>query len=205
MKFNRWYIPIEKFLKPEQTIVEIGCGKGEFLSYLKEKKFKNLFGFDILNINKEFIKRIDVEKDIIPFKNESVDVVLMVEVIEHLINPYHILREIRRILKKEGVLIISTHNQVNILMRLLFLFGITNPTNDVSRQYDKGPNKHHMYGHLRTYSKKILIKVTAKEGFKKITNASWICLFGIFIRTPSFLTSLLSQHLLYVFKKNDEP
>ncbi len=58
--------------------------------------------------------------------------------------------------------------------------------------------------HLRTYSRRILLKVTAKEGFKPKVNSFWACLFGIFIHVPSFLTGLLSQHILYVFKLNDE-
>lgn len=46
----------------------------------------------------------------LPFKNESFDAVLCIELIEHLIDPNQCIKEIYRILKREGILIISTPN-----------------------------------------------------------------------------------------------
>jgi len=45
-----------------------------------------------------------------PFEDKSVDVVLSVDVIEHLENPWLHLREIKRILKPNGVAIVTTPN-----------------------------------------------------------------------------------------------
>lgn len=51
------------------------------------------------------------EEDIFPYRTESFDVVLYCEIIEHLLmNPVHTLKEIRRILKPGGLLVVTTPN-----------------------------------------------------------------------------------------------
>jgi SAM-dependent methyltransferase len=58
----------------------------------------------------------------LPFGNRSFDYVVILEVIEHLEDPYFILNEINRVLKLEGKLILSTPNIMNIKSRIRFLF-----------------------------------------------------------------------------------
>lgn len=45
----------------------------------------------------------------IELNNESLDVVLSTQVLEHVINPHHYLKEANRVLKSNGQLILSTH------------------------------------------------------------------------------------------------
>jgi SAM-dependent methyltransferase len=53
----------------------------------------------------------DVERDTFPFEDGSFDLVLCNEVIEHLgIDPFHMLSEINRVLRRGGQLILSTPN-----------------------------------------------------------------------------------------------
>ena len=55
--------------------------------------------------------------------SESIDVVLSNQVIEHIVKYEKYLSEIKRILKSDGLLILSTpnfHNPKNILLKLLF-------------------------------------------------------------------------------------
>jgi SAM-dependent methyltransferase len=69
--------------------------------------------------------RVDLERDNLPFRDESFDAVVFSEVLEHL-NPYyiyHTLSEIKRILKKNGVLILTTPNIASLFRRLKLLIG----------------------------------------------------------------------------------
>lgn len=50
-------------------------------------------------------RRIDLEADVLPQKDESIDTVLLFNVLEHIYNYPLVVSEIRRILKKDGVLI----------------------------------------------------------------------------------------------------
>ncbi|MBC8492896.1 MAG: class I SAM-dependent methyltransferase, partial [Chloroflexi bacterium] len=52
----------------------------------------------------------DASTQSIPFKDNYFDVVICLETIEHLENPQHCLNEVRRVLKKEGLFLVSIPN-----------------------------------------------------------------------------------------------
>ena len=56
-----------------------------------------------------------------PYPDNWADVILSVEVIEHLENPWHHLREAKRVLKPSGVLILTTPNILSKVDREKFL------------------------------------------------------------------------------------
>lgn len=98
--------PIINFLRKHGNIcygklVDIGCGDnpyGEYFPFLKR-----YIGVDISNDSADII----ADAKGLPFKNESIDFVLCSQVIEHDKDPCRILTEAHRILKKNGVLILS--------------------------------------------------------------------------------------------------
>jgi 2-polyprenyl-3-methyl-5-hydroxy-6-metoxy-1,4-benzoquinol methylase len=57
----------------------------------------------------------------IPYEDGSFDYVCFLEAIEHTENPYNAVRELSRVLKPGGILIMSTPNYLNIERRLKFL------------------------------------------------------------------------------------
>jgi ubiquinone/menaquinone biosynthesis C-methylase UbiE len=59
--------------------------------------------------------------DSLPVKDESVDYVLCVEGIEHLENPFDAIGELSRVLRRNGLLIITTPNIMTVKSRLRFL------------------------------------------------------------------------------------
>ncbi len=59
--------------------------------------------------------------DDLPFKAGKFDLVLMLEVVEHLPDIPHILAEIARVVKPGGVAILSTPNRLNVSSRLHYL------------------------------------------------------------------------------------
>jgi SAM-dependent methyltransferase len=58
----------------------------------------------------------------LPFKSAIFDAVNLVEVIEHIENQPQLIREIARVLKPGGLVLISTPNILNMLSRLRFVF-----------------------------------------------------------------------------------
>lgn len=100
--------------KTNIRIVDIGCGTGETLTFLKRIYPKSmLFGIDTSNNAIEFSKnrghrniyKANALK--LPFKNDYFDFVLLLDVIEHIQNDNLAIKEVRRVLKKGGKLIIT--------------------------------------------------------------------------------------------------
>lgn len=106
-------------------VLDLGCGDGDYAKRLKGLGFDVIAGdIDIARFNYkneiEF-KHCDITKEM-PFPDKTFDYVLLMEVIEHLRNPYIVLPEINRIIKEGGYLIASTPNILNLKSRFRFLF-----------------------------------------------------------------------------------
>jgi len=93
-------------------ILDLGCGKGEFLSNFKMKGWVP-FGVDVSEVACE-LAREKVGKNIYNcqlkecfFPSDYFDVIVLSHVLEHLLNPIDDLVEIRRILKLNGILMLS--------------------------------------------------------------------------------------------------
>lgn len=86
-----------------KRILDFGCATGDYCLELKRLGFECV-GIDI---NKEYIeiaqkKGVDAHfiKDKLPFEDKSFDTVIMFELIEHVRNPDEILKEAKRVAKK---------------------------------------------------------------------------------------------------------
>lgn len=101
------YFPSKKRL----SILDVGCGDGDFLKDIGGKRF-NRFGIDIGVNEKKKMDGIKIyDGDFLNTKiNEKYDVITMFHVIEHLQEPRKALVKIKALLKKGGVILISTPN-----------------------------------------------------------------------------------------------
>ena len=93
-------------------MVDLGCGyRGDFLKLISDK-IKNGIGIDLSVTDKIISANISLYRSNlnykIPLKNNFADIVLALATIEHLDNPQNLLREAYRVLKKNGLLIITT-------------------------------------------------------------------------------------------------
>lgn len=107
-------------LKNGDKVLEVGCGNGYYLSLLNRLGIKlNLTGIDIDKlalkdakkfINDNKVKVITADASKIPFPSNSFDKIVMSEVIEHVIDEKKVLNEVHRVLKKDGILALTTNN-----------------------------------------------------------------------------------------------
>ena len=111
--------------------LDIGCGDGSFSNLLKGLRVvKEAYGIEISPEAAAIAKKkgiqavcLDIDEADFPFENDYFDGILAAEIIEHLLNPDHLLREIYRVLKSGGWAIISTPNLASWHSRLHLLFG----------------------------------------------------------------------------------
>ena len=98
------------------NILEIGCATGEYLSYLRDIGGGNVTGVEISPYAAEYARRehrLNVITGTIfdgKFTDESFDVIIMKHVFEHVHNPSETLKEINRLLDKNGKFIFIVPN-----------------------------------------------------------------------------------------------
>jgi glycosyltransferase involved in cell wall biosynthesis/SAM-dependent methyltransferase len=104
-------------------------------------------------------KQFNIETDSFPYPDESFDVVLFCEIIEHLLSdPVHPLLEIRRVLKATGILVVTTPN----VARLENVNKIFSGQNIYDPYSGYGP-----YGrHNREYTQQDLFGLLSVNGFQ---------------------------------------
>lgn len=117
---------VEQILGGEKrgTVLDIPAGKGALAIRLKILGFE-VFCCDLyptlFKLEGFEIKLGDLDK-ILPYADESFDYIACVEGLEHIENPANAIREFARLLKKDGLLIVSVPNIMNIEERLKWLF-----------------------------------------------------------------------------------
>lgn len=111
--------------RPGKTILDLSCGGGGTSRMLSS------LGFGVVATDycppppmKGAIRRVGGVNlnEYLPFKDTTFDAVNLIEVIEHIEHQAQLIREISRVLREGGVVVISTPNILNVLSRLRFLF-----------------------------------------------------------------------------------
>lgn len=107
--------------KSGSSLLNLGGGTGQVSTIIKE------LGFDIKNVDIEVEKETDenfffdlnCDKDL-PFEENSFDVVLCQEVIEHIENPWRLFRQVYRVLKPGGLMMVTTPNILSDYSKKIF-------------------------------------------------------------------------------------
>ena len=113
-------------------LLEVGCGNGPYLAWLSKRDLTSIVGIDLSpRILIEARKRVQHEGQIsivrlvaadavtLPFVDASFDLLLASQVIEHIPAARSALREMWRVMRPGGVLIISTDNRDNRVTQAL--------------------------------------------------------------------------------------
>lgn len=103
------------------TLVDVGCGTGALWQVLRPA-FGRYVGVDLVKydgfpLDAEFVTG-NLDDGPLPLADDYADVVASVETIEHLENPRAFMRQLARVVKPGGVVIVSTPNQLSLLSKL---------------------------------------------------------------------------------------
>ena len=122
--FNKRLRQIDK-LRDEKKgkLLDIGCAEGFFLEIAKKDGWE-VFGIDISEYAIKALKKKGIKGHLgnlknAKFRNNTFDAVTIFQTIEHDSNPVSLLKEIHRILKPGGMILLTTPGQKGLLINLL--------------------------------------------------------------------------------------
>lgn len=146
---------LAKHVKPGGRVLDIGAGDG---TYAVQNPQYEWHGLDI-NISKCQGKKItavewDLEQVPYPYPDQHFDAIVTSELLEHLFTPEKVIDQAKRMLKRDGVFIVTTPQHtwiVNVLQ------GFDNLVYDSDLSWRRE--------HIRTYTYEAHRKLLARSGF----------------------------------------
>lgn len=161
---------ILKLIGKGKQVIDLGCGGGFIMEKIKASgnkvtgveisenaiKKARQKGFKVFNLSLEgdWAKRI----------NEKFDVAFAGEIIEHIFDTDKFLQNIRKVLKKNGSLIITTPNLASLGKRLFLLVGENPGIETTARKRD--------VGHIRYFTFATLTNLLIENNFRIETTES---------------------------------
>lgn len=106
------------------VLLDVGCGNGDLWPFVR-KRFSRHIGLDAVRYEGlpdgyEF-HQVDLDAGRLPLPDGIADAVFAVEIIEHLENPRAFMRELTRLAKPGGWIIVTTPNQLSLLSKMTLL------------------------------------------------------------------------------------
>jgi 2-polyprenyl-3-methyl-5-hydroxy-6-metoxy-1,4-benzoquinol methylase len=103
------------------VLADVGCGAGN-LSRVVAGRFGHIIGVDVvrhpaLPAQTEF-RQADLDREPLPLRDGEADAAVAVETIEHLENPRALVRELVRVVRPGGSIVVTTPNQLSALSLL---------------------------------------------------------------------------------------
>ena len=144
----REYI-ISKIPEGVNSILDVGCGKGwiakEFL-----QKGKTVVSLDISTTNPAIVNKlysspkhfaVAADSFHLPFNDNSFDRVIASEIIEHVFDPAEFVKELFRVVKKDGSLVITTPYKEKIIYYLCIHCNQKTPAHSHIHSFDENKLK----------------------------------------------------------------
>ena len=98
---------ISNLIENNTSVLDVGCGDGTLMEFLKSNKKIDIRGIEIskINIQKCVAKGLtviegDAEKDLVQFPNASFDFVILSQTLQAFLNPEIVINELLRVGKK---------------------------------------------------------------------------------------------------------
>lgn len=212
---------LSKYAGPEKTFLDAGAGRGPY-SFMASKKYGLIYCFEYnekeleaakVNIGdnqKVIFKQVDLTN--IPLPDQSVDVIICSEVLEHIPNHQQAAKELFRVLKTGGNMLFSMPNR-----RSLFYWKVKRVNHVLAAKdaRDVLPNEWEAWRHFQ-FSPKDIKKIANEAGFiinksyganlaplphglRKFMMQKTPYLFGLFITLQSHLSRLLGRYCSFYF------
>jgi len=171
-------------------VLDAGSSNGFMHDYLK-KYHPAIVGIDFYGLPDAYDTGISSKPEIIhdlntlpwPVKDSSFDCIVAGEIIEHIYNPTYFLRECWRILKDDGIIIITTPSASSIT----HLTETSNVDFDVRK-----------YCHIHTFSERNMKQLLHDTKFS-IVKLEYVC--SAKVKVLTLLNKRLSQTMMVVGKK----
>ncbi|MFH1473789.1 MAG: class I SAM-dependent methyltransferase [Candidatus Aenigmatarchaeota archaeon] len=180
---------LNKIIPKNVKILDVGCGTGHIPKNLKKRKW---YGVDISPKSLETVKREKIYKEVklsditkkIPYPKNYFDVVFALGIFHHIPdNIRESLREIRKVLKKDGILIVVDHNHNNLMIR----------------KAHEGILKIVPCENERTVDEKYLMNIMIEEGFTSTNDVKYINIRGVQqALTPPLWKKIFKCPVLYL-------
>lgn len=120
-------------------LLDMGCYRG-FLSTLLPKSVR-YYGIDFKKYNKNLNMRVQNlnKKTKLPYPSKHFDIIIASGILEHLFYPDKVMMEIKRVLRDDGVVVVSLPNEKNLRARIDLLLGRDPPS------IEEQVTKHHWF------------------------------------------------------------
>jgi len=168
-----------KFLDESEKVDEVWLLDIEKPKIKLPKKYKRIILFDIDNLEER-----------LPFSDNTFDTIILGEILEHLYNPFRVLKECKRILKPRGVLLISTPTP-KYYLELIYMLLFSKPMGFPE--------------HKILFTRNQMCHILCKIGFtidKTIGYNFWIPLIKWgFVQTNYRLPELFTWQQIYICRK----
>lgn len=158
------------------SVLDIGCRDGGLRGFLPAG-----ITYRGMDIAEQFASDAIIIRDVaegIPFPDQSFDHVFCIEVLEHVHNPWDALSEIHRVLRPNGVLVLSVPNPYHV-KELVW---------NVLRIPDR-------QGHIHSWTRQTMTKFAEMNGFRLEATG------GTYLHPPIPMTALLARSIVYRFSK----
>jgi 2-polyprenyl-3-methyl-5-hydroxy-6-metoxy-1,4-benzoquinol methylase len=108
-----------------ELFLDAGCGTGNLFPLVRDR-FHRYMGIDAIRYDEFPLQALFTPADLNvapwPLADDCADAVVAVETIEHLENPRAFVRELTRLAKPGGWIIVTTPNQLSLLSKMTLLF-----------------------------------------------------------------------------------
>ena len=138
---------ITQLIKDKSRVLDVGCGDGELMKYLKENNSVDIRGLEISKSNvRDCISKGlttiegDAEKDLIQFPNNSFDYVILSQTLQAFLSPETVINELLRV-GKQAIVTIPNFGYWKIRLHLL-LKGTMPVTKILPNEWYDTPNLH---------------------------------------------------------------
>lgn len=160
---------LETQIRLTSHVLEVGCGPGCTVGRWSVGRCAEYIGVDISENAVRDARKLGLDARVVedasclPFDDSSFDVVICLEVLEHLFQPHLAAREMLRVLRPGGVLIATVPNLIHWRHRLLFLRGGWDPGGDPLSLQEPWRDPH-----IRFFTVQILSRMLKLVGFTRV-------------------------------------